>query len=177
MKRMILRRPRPEDEAAVQAMLAEFAAAGEAHIYGASGCEKTPYADWLACLERDSHEETVAAGLVPQLVMVSFLLPEETPAGFVALRLRLNDALLRAGGHIGYSLRPSLRGQGYGALQLRLALAEARRQGIARVLVTCEEGNAASAATALSQGGAEDVPARLADGSVQRRFWLDATPL
>ena len=79
---------------------------------------------------------------------IQFLSFDETvlPLGFLALRLSLNDKLFVEGGHIGYSIRPSQRGKGYGKEQLRLGLAAARKQGLERVLITCDEDNEASVA-------------------------------
>lgn len=40
--------------------------------------------------------------------------------------MTLNDFYLELGGHIGYGIRPSERGKGYGKQQLALALLEAK---------------------------------------------------
>jgi predicted acetyltransferase len=50
------------------------------------------------------------------------------------------------GGHIGYDVSPSWRGQGYGHRALDAALVEARRLKINRVLLVADESNAASRA-------------------------------
>ena len=57
------------------------------------------------------------------------------------------------GGHIGYWVRPSERGRGYGKLMLRLALPKARRLGIHNALVTCDLGNTASRKVIEANGG------------------------
>src|SRR3989344_4260430 len=56
--------------------------------------------------------------------------------GEISIRHRLNKKLMNFGGHIGYWVRPSERGRGYGKLMLRLALPKARRLGIHNALVT-----------------------------------------
>jgi predicted acetyltransferase len=87
--------------------------------------------------------------------------------GFLAIRHRLDDWLLEEGGHIGYSVRPSRRRQGHASRALGLALQRARELGIDRALVTCDEGNVASAKTIEGQGGVlEDVR------GVKRRYWI-----
>lgn len=75
------------------------------------------------------------------------------PAGFGKLRVELNASLREHGGHIGYSIRPSCRNRGLGKLLLGELLQEARLIGLDRVLLTCDEGNAASRGIIQSQGG------------------------
>ena len=64
--------------------------------------------------------------------------------GRVSLRHELNDRLKRYGGHIGYYIRPTERKKGYGLKALELALPEAKKLGLKKVLVTCDENNPAS---------------------------------
>jgi predicted acetyltransferase len=87
--------------------------------------------------------------------------------GFLALRRSLNAFLLEQGGHIGYSVRPSRRREGHASAALRLALPEAARLGIDRVLVTCDEENRGSRATIERCGGVyED------SRHGKRRYWI-----
>ncbi len=65
--------------------------------------------------------------------------------GEIAIRHRLNDALSRRGGHIGYGVRYSEWNRGFGTKMLALALEEAKKMGISPVLITCNDDNAASA--------------------------------
>ena len=92
--------------------------------------------------------------------------------GRVSIRHELDDFLTARGGHVGYAVRPAFRGRGYATQILRQALVVARAEGVDDVLVTCQEGNAASAATILRCGGVlEDV--RTADGGHRyRRYWI-----
>lgn len=66
------------------------------------------------------------------------------PVGYGKLRHYLNENLKRHGGHIGYVVRPSCRGKGYGKRMLQNLLKEASCLGIQDVLLTCNEDNAAS---------------------------------
>ena len=65
--------------------------------------------------------------------------------GEIAVRHRLNEALLQRGGHIGYGVRYSEWNKGYGTRMLALALERAKELGIPRVLITCNDDNPASA--------------------------------
>lgn len=57
------------------------------------------------------------------------------------------------GGHIGYDVAPSHRGNGYGHAALRAALAEAQRLQLSRVLLFTGESNARSRAVIERKGG------------------------
>ncbi|MCB1254343.1 MAG: GNAT family N-acetyltransferase [Austwickia sp.] len=88
--------------------------------------------------------------------------------GSLSLRHELNDWLLREGGHIGYSVRPSERRRGVATEALRQGLERACDLGIDRALVTCDDDNAASAATIERNGGRLE---KVVDG--KRRYWVE----
>ena len=64
--------------------------------------------------------------------------------GEITIRHRLNAALERIGGHIGYGRRAAEQGKGMGTLMLRLALEKAKDLGLEQVLITCDDQNLAS---------------------------------
>lgn len=87
--------------------------------------------------------------------------------GFVAIRHDLNAYLSEQGGHIGYSVRPSRRGEGIATKALGQALEVARTLEIEPVLVTCGEDNAASRKAIEANGGVyED------SRHGTRRYWI-----
>jgi predicted acetyltransferase len=92
--------------------------------------------------------------------------------GRVSIRHKLNDFLLRIGGHIGYYIRSDERGKGYGSRILAMALEEARRLGLMRVLVTCDEGNVASRKIIEKNGGLLENVEPTKDGPLKRRYWI-----
>ncbi len=101
---------------------------------------------------------------------------DETLLGRTSIRHSLTPALDQRGGHIGYYIRPSQRGQGYGTLILALSLEKAKDLGLKRVLVTCDDDNIASARIIQNNGG------KLADKTKPegselptRRYWIDLT--
>ncbi len=93
--------------------------------------------------------------------------------GMVNLRHELNDFLLRAGGHIGYSIRPDERRKGYGKLQLQLALKKMAELGVRNVLVTCNRDNEASARIIESCGGVLENETYAEEfHCVVKRYWI-----
>lgn len=131
-------------------------------------CGRT-YEEWL---QNAIEQETKVP---PQFVTAScFCLTDSSGRmlGAIQIRHRLNEALLARGGHIGYGVRPSERRKGYAAAMLSLALPEAKKLGIGRVLITCSKNNAASAHTILRCGGVleNEVPE---NGRVTQRYWID----
>src|SRR5262245_18517301 len=78
---------------------------------------------------------------------------DEEVVGFLAVRHELTPWLLEEGGPIGFSVRPSRRGQGHAGRALALVVRRARVLGLDRVLLTCDEPNVASARTIERNGG------------------------
>jgi predicted acetyltransferase len=101
-----------------------------------------------------------------------FLLRGGKFIGRVSIRHRLNDFLLRIGGHIGYYIRSDERGKGYGSRILAMAMEESRRLGLTRVLVTCDEGNIASRKIIEKNGGLLENVEPTKDGPLKRRYWI-----
>ena len=101
-----------------------------------------------------------------------WIVEDETVLGSIALRHVLNDFLLEAAGHIGYSVRPSARRRGLATYALGEVLKSARQLGIDRVLITCDVTNEASRRTIEHFGGVQEDIRDTALGTV-RRFWIE----
>lgn len=110
------------------------------------------YEGWLKKLEEDyvriPDEEKVPA-------RTYFLIREADNKiiGMINIRLVLNDALKKIGGHIGYGIRPSERGKGYNKINLYLGLKVCDEYGIDTVLMDADLNNPASWKTMESLGG------------------------
>lgn len=93
--------------------------------------------------------------------------------GSINLRHRLTPALEDYGGHVGYIVRPSARGRGYGTRMLTMALQKAREMGLAGVLITCDPKNVASARMIQKNGGRLLSESPAASGRMTSRYWID----
>lgn len=176
MEALLLRRPAQADETAIWAYRQAFLDIGESTDGTAGLGENVTFADWFARLEDNSAPETVRPGLVPETTLVALRHSDGRLVGFIDIRHTLNDHLLQYGGHIGYSVHPMERRQGYATEMLRQALCFCRTKlGLKRVLVTCDKTNAPSRRTILANGGVlEDE--RDQDGELVQRYWIDLNP-
>jgi len=128
------------------------------------------FAAWVGRLAREA-DTSIPAGEGRVHATYWWIVQDDTYLGAITLRHALNDFLLRAGGHVGYGLRPSARGRGLAAWALRSVLPHAQALGLERVLVTCDDSNLASARTIENAGGVlEDV--RETELGSTRRYWI-----
>ena len=106
--------------------------------------------------------------------------------GQVSIRPDLcTSYLITYGGHIGYSIRPTRRRQGYGRKLLQLTLDASRALGLDRILVTCDSDNLGSRKIIEANGGRferalqMDDRAFRAEGRARHpevekpRYWID----
>lgn len=94
--------------------------------------------------------------------------------GRASVRHRLTEKLMQIGGHIGYDIRPSERGKGYGSKILALALEKAKGLGLTRVLITSDIRNVASRRIIEKNGGVlENQIPNPEMGHDALRYWID----
>ena len=106
-------------------------------------------------------------------VSLLWLVADDVFIGEMSFRHRLNDYLRLSGGHVGYGVRPSLMGRGFGTRLLALGKAEARRLGLQALLVTCHDDNPGSARVIETNGGVlEDIVDDIFGGGPLRRYWI-----
>jgi len=96
--------------------------------------------------------------------------------GEISIRHKLTESLLKYGGHIGYGIKYSMWGKGYGTIMLKLALKEAKKLGINKVLITCDADNYGSAKVIENNNGIlENKVKNIINGKeiITRRYWID----
>lgn len=112
-------------------------------------------------------------GLVPETI---FWMVDEAGefVGRISIRHYLTDRLRIFGGHIGYEVRPSRRREGHGKMALRLALTEAQKLGLGRVMLTCDATNTGSRKIIEANGGVlEDIIEVDFQEAPVMRWWIE----
>ena len=132
----------PDDPLEIWCMLQEIPETENGFGNGAHGLPRERWREHMRRVVEISHGVGLKPDHVPQTTY--WLWSEDRPVGIAKLRHRLNDHLLRRGGHAGYSIRPTERGKGFGNAIFRLATSRARLYGIKRLLLTCDTGNTLS---------------------------------
>ena len=126
------------------------------------------YDNWLVTLNRDLIRDDDSH--VPGVTYFGMI--DSKIVGTINIRYKLNDYLLRIGGHIGYGIRPSERRKGYAKKMLALALEKCRELGIDKALVTCDKDNLGSAKTIINNGGVLENEYTEGDGNIVQRYWI-----
>jgi predicted acetyltransferase len=91
--------------------------------------------------------------------------------GHVNIRHELNDTLRKRGGNIGYAIRPTQRQKGYGSKILELIIPKAKKIGLSKVLLTCNDTNIASTKI-IEKNGGRLYDKNKVDDELIRRYWL-----
>lgn len=93
--------------------------------------------------------------------------------GRASIRHSLTEHLHKIGGHVGYYIRVSKRGQGYGKKILKMALQKAKRLGIDSALITCDLNNIPSAKVIEANGGVlESIVSVGKNLPKKKRYWI-----
>ncbi|HYE83899.1 MAG TPA: GNAT family N-acetyltransferase [Clostridia bacterium] len=146
-------------------MLVEIGPGENGFMNSAYGISSEEFPAFLK--ENDDHSNGInlPTGYVPQTIY--WLYVDSKPVGIGKLRHFLNDALRKHGGHIGYCIRPTERGKGYGTVILRELLKKARGISVDNALLSCDEGNIASRRVIEENGG---VLEEINEGEC--RYWI-----
>lgn len=169
MLEVTFRPPEPSDEAAVAE--AQRIMAGEGFTFAFGYTPGDDFPQWLELMAARRSGEGVAPGWVAATFELAIV--DMRVAGRLSVRHALNGFLLQQGGHIGYGVLPAFRGRGIGKRMLQRGLQLTSELGIERVLVTCDEDNAASRRIIEGAGGVYE-SSHVGDGvrAPTRRYWF-----
>ena len=133
------------------------------------------YEEWLEDVINTQDEKYAKSkNLVPATTYFTIRESDNKIIGMVNLRHYLNDYLKQFGGHIGYGIRPTERRKGYAKIQLYLALIEAQKFGIDKVMIDCLNTNAPSEKTIKALGGEFDKEVYEENRKeILRNYWID----
>ena len=131
----------------------EFFDAGERTIYGSYKLDTNRYTyDELLEIPK-SNLTTETANPKFGVSETYFAVNEDgVIVGIINFRHTLT-AFYSNSGHVGYSVRPSYRKQGYATRMLSAILSNAYKAGLAEIKLVCEQSNIASIKTIINNGG------------------------
>ncbi len=136
--------------------------------------EGESFAEFVKNLQDMAEGLNLPAGFVPATEF--WLVDNGEFIGRVSIRHSLNSNLLKLGGHIGYYIRISKRKMGYGKIILKLALLKAKKLGLTKILITCDDTNFASAKIIEENGGVLENKVEVGDNlPKKRRYWILAS--
>ena len=150
-----------------------FLAAEECSIPGSRGLHHyEKYEEWLWLVNECSKPDNMALG-VQASTYFAVRKNDEKVVGCIELRHTLNEALAVSGGHIGFSVVPTERRKGYATQMLKQMLAEAKKIGLDKVLLTCDIDNIGSYKTIEACGGVREQEAPFVlDGEQYYKYWI-----
>lgn len=128
--------------------------------------------EWIDTIKLQKNEGTCPKDRAPARIYLAVRETDHKIVGIIDLRYHINTPVLSAwGGHMGYSVRPDERRKGYAKEMVRQNLINFKKMNISRVMVTCDEDNAASEKTILANGGVFEKTVEV-DDCVIKRFWI-----
>ena len=156
----------------------EYAAANEEERLYSSDTEHIfeDNDNYLEKFERYRLGINLKPNYVPQTTL--WLVDDKHFYGELHLRHQLNDKLLTCGGTIGYGIRWSKRGLGYGKYMLKLGLDYCKNVlDIRKAMITCNDDNFASEGVMLANGAVfGEVVKDPDDGRLLKKYWVNINP-
>ncbi|GAB3095961.1 GNAT family N-acetyltransferase [Lysobacter terrae] len=167
-----LRKPKAADEEAF--LKARSAVPADNPTFLRDYRQEMTYLDFLRVLE----DHCTGHGLPPDVAPSSFLFAFDHGdiVGRSSIRHTLIPPIGDVAGHIGYAVLPNFRSRGHATQILRASVRFAHKElGLDRVLVTCDDDNAASIRVIEKNGGVfDDIYHDATLRRPKRRYWVAA---
>ena len=126
------------------------------------------------CLRLENEEYAASVGRCPGKTFLFLRRSDDKLIGTINVRWKLNEPMLRFGGHIGYAIRPTERRKGCARLILYMGLQEALKLGLERVMLGCDVKNIGSDKCIRALGGVlERCELDPYDGMLSNIYWID----
>lgn len=132
-------------------MLQEIEANENGFSNDANGMTYSEFESWIKQAHELDNGINMPDWMVPQSSY--WLFNNDLPIGIGRIRHCLNDSLRETGGHIGYAIRPSERGKGYGTVLLALLMEKSKQLDISQLQVGAEAYNIQSNKIIMRNGG------------------------
>jgi predicted acetyltransferase len=146
-------------------MLQEIPRSECGFVNGCNGRSFAGYREWLIRSNEISKGKNLEDWMVP--CDTYWLYVNGQVVGIGRLRKKLNDELRVEGGNVGYAVRPSCRGRGYGKIILEQLIKKAKELNMDKLLITILNENTASLRVALSCGGVIE-----AQDEIRKYIWV-----
>jgi len=143
--------PDPKYAESFRRYVADYRREGDAGRVAKYAAGETDFPSYVESLHRAARGIDLPADRLPYHTY--WLIDGGEIVGICRLRPRLTPQAEKDDGHIGYDVPLFHRRKGYATALLRLVLAEARRLGLDRVVVTCATSNVASQRVIAKCGG------------------------
>lgn len=134
------------------------------------------YEHWLDNLEKMKDSDYAeSVNRCPSETFFLIRKDDDKIVGMINIRYKLNEAMLKFGGHIGYGIRPTERRKGYNKINLYLGLIKANEDfELEKVMLDCSVDNLGSDKTIQALGGVlERSEIDPSDGSLTNVYWID----
>ena len=134
------------------------------------------YEHWLDNLEKMKDSDYAeSVNRCPSETFFLIRKDDDKIVGMINIRYKLNEAMLKFGGHIGYGIRPTERRKGYNKINLYLGLIMANEDfELEKVMLDCSVDNLGSDKTIQALGGVlERSEIDPSDGSLTNVYWID----
>ncbi|MEQ1664297.1 MAG: GNAT family N-acetyltransferase [Bdellovibrionales bacterium] len=169
--KLIMRRLELQDEEAFFKALKQWDA-NSGFMFALGFQPGMKFSEYIDRLKLNEAGEQLPEGYVPDTSLSGFM--DDVIVGRIAIRHRLNEFLLKIGGHIGYGVLPQFRGLGYAKQMLTQSLKVADKMSIKRVLVTCDDNNIGSIKTIEYCGGVLENKIDQGESKpLKRRYWIE----
>lgn len=126
------------------------------------------------CLKMKDEEYARSVNRCPSKTFLLIRDNDNKIVGSINIRWNLTKEVLKFGGHIGYSIRPTERRKGYNKINLYLGLIEAYKLGLDKVMLDCDVNNLGSDKTLKALGGKlERTEIDPSDGILTNVYWFN----